>query len=193
MSAFSSKMLLVLLRLVVVVRTDFLHEPVVRPGEGYEDTDDLKRFGADPRGLGLGVLRVAGLSRVIQTGLGLLGAVRLLVLDPTVELGHHHHVFVLLGRRGARGLRSSQKGGNCIRNQNRVLGLGFVKSFPFYGFRRWHDTDRNVAQTGRVVTKVNAECPVNVVDDLPRHQEAEFDCFHVEVKVPPAQDLLGFL
>lgn len=50
-----SKVLLVLLRLKVVVRADFLHQPVFGAGEGDEDAYNLKRFGADPRSLGLGV------------------------------------------------------------------------------------------------------------------------------------------
>lgn len=56
MSQFqSSEVLLVLLCLKVVVRTDFLHQPVISAGKGDEDAYNLKGFGADPGCLGLGV------------------------------------------------------------------------------------------------------------------------------------------
>lgn len=51
----STKVLLVLLRLKVVIRTNFLHQPVVSAGEGDEDAYNLKGFGTDPGCLGLGV------------------------------------------------------------------------------------------------------------------------------------------
>lgn len=51
----SSEVLLVLLCLKVVVRTDFLHQPVIGASEGDEDAYDLKGFGTDPGCLGLSV------------------------------------------------------------------------------------------------------------------------------------------
>lgn len=68
----SAKLLLHLFSLEVVIGADLLHQPVICAKEGNEDTYDLERLGADPRCLGLGVFRVAGLPRVIQAGLGLL-------------------------------------------------------------------------------------------------------------------------
>lgn len=117
----SSEVLLVLLCLKVVVRTDFLHQPVIGAGEGDEDAYNLKGFGADPGGLGLGVFGVAGLPRVIHAGLGLLGPVGSLVFDPAVEFGHHHHVLLLLllvWRSRAGGLRWALVLGHQIRNQD---------------------------------------------------------------------------
>lgn len=51
----SEVLVLVLLCLKVVVRTDFLHQPIIGAGEGDEDAYNLKGFGADPGCLGLGV------------------------------------------------------------------------------------------------------------------------------------------
>lgn len=41
------------------------------------------------------------------------------------------------------------------------------------------------------MTEVDAERAVDVIHDFARHQEAELHCFHVEVEIAPAQDLLG--
>lgn len=51
----SSVVLLALLCLKVVVRTDFLQQSVISTREGDEDAYNLKGFGADPGCLGLGV------------------------------------------------------------------------------------------------------------------------------------------
>lgn len=110
-------MLLVWICLEVVVRADFLHQPVVGAGEGDEDADDLEGLGADPGGLGLRVFRVAGLSRVIHAGFGLLGPVGSLVLYATVEFGHHHHVplgFLVIRWRRAGGLRGAGELGGQV-------------------------------------------------------------------------------
>lgn len=74
-----------MLTLEVVVRTHFLHQLVVDAEERDEDADDLEGFGTEPGGVGLGVLREAGLRGVIQAGFRLLGSVGLLVLHPTVK------------------------------------------------------------------------------------------------------------
>lgn len=103
-------MLLVWICLKVVIWTDLLHQPVVRAREGDEDADHLKGLGTDPGCLGLCVFRVAGLSRVIHAGLGLLGPVGSLVLNAAVEFSHHHHVplvFLMFGGSGAGGLRGA--------------------------------------------------------------------------------------
>lgn len=41
------------------------------------------------------------------------------------------------------------------------------------------------------MAEVNGECPVDVVDDLPCHQQAELQGLDIEVEVAPAEDLLG--
>lgn len=41
------------------------------------------------------------------------------------------------------------------------------------------------------MAKVNSECPIDVVHNLPRHQQAELHGLDVEVEVSPAEDLLG--
>lgn len=107
----SSIVLLALLRLKVVVRTNFLHQSVISACEGDEDANNLKGFGADPGCLGLGVFRVAGLPRVVHAGLGLLRPVGSLVFDPAVKFSQHHDVMLLLllvQRGGAGGLRGTE-------------------------------------------------------------------------------------
>lgn len=192
-SLCSSEVLLVLLCLKVVIRTDLLHQPVVRAGEGDEDAYDLEGFGADPCCLGLRVFRVAGLPWIVHARLGLLGPVGSLVLDAAVELGHHHHVpliFLMLSRSGAGGRR-----GNQIWEQDRVfIGAAVdraIENLPAHCFGWRDDADGYVPQTGRVVPEVDAERSIDVVHDFSSHQEAELHGFHVEVEIPPAQDLLG--
>lgn len=193
-SSPSAEWLLVRLRLEVVIRAHLLHQPVICAKEGDEDTNNLERLGADPRSLGLGVFRVAGLPGVVHAGLGLLWPVGYLVVNTTVELSHHHGVMLLLllvRCAGAGGLGRS-KLRRQIRVQDWVLGVrSQLKHLPSYSFGWRDDTDRYVPQTGRVVAEVDAEGSIDVIHDFPCHQEAEFYRFHVEVKVPPAQDLLG--
>lgn len=50
--------------MVVVVRTDFLHQFVVQAVEVYIDTDDFERFGTEPRDMTVGLVLVAALRRV---------------------------------------------------------------------------------------------------------------------------------
>lgn len=193
----SSKMLLVLLGLEVVVRTNFLYQPVVCARECDEDAYNLEGFGTDPCSLGLGVFWVAGLARVVHAGLGFLGPVGSLVLDPTVEFTHHHHVlllFLLVGKGSARGLWRVLELGHHIWNQDWVFGVSAlscrVKNAPSYSFGRRDNADRYVSQTGWVMTEVDTERAVDVVHDFPRHQEAELHRLHIKVKITPAQNLL---
>ena len=137
----SSEVLLVLLCLKVVIRTNFLHQPVVRASEGDEDAYNLKRFGTDPSCLGLGVFGVAGLSWVIHAGFGLLGPVGSLVLYAAVEFGHHHHVpliFLLFRGSGAGGLRGARELGCQIWKQDRVFDVTAprcrIQDLPSYSF-----------------------------------------------------------
>lgn len=85
--------------------------------------------------------------------------------------------------------------GRQIRNQYRIFGVNalsrWIQNLPPYRFGGWDDADGYVPQTGRVVAEVDAERAVDVVDDFPRHQEAELHCLHVKVEIAPAQDLLS--
>lgn len=41
------------------------------------------------------------------------------------------------------------------------------------------------------MAEVNRECSVDVIDNLPCHQQAELHGFDIKVEVAPAEDLLG--
>lgn len=193
----SSKVLLVLLCLKVVVRADFLHQPVISARESNEDAYNLEGFGTDPGCLGLCVLWVAGLPRIIHARLGLLGPVGSLIFNPAVEFSHHHHflLMLLLIQWGGTSRMRWIKLGRRIWNQDWVFDVNtlsrWLKNLPSYGFGRRNDADGYVPQTGRVVPEVDTERAVDVVHNFPRHQEAELHCLHIEVKITPAQDLLG--
>lgn len=162
----------------VVVRTHLLNQLVIDAKEGDENADDFERLGAEPGGVGLGVLREAGLGRIVQAGLGFLGPVGFLVLHTAVK---GLCVFGVDG--GLVGLL----------DQDVLLGvhlLLLLEDLKLHHFGWRHDADGHVAQAGRVVSEVNRECSVDVVDDLPRHQQAELHGFDVKVEVAPAEDLL---
>lgn len=66
-----------------------------------------------------------------------------------------------------------------------------VEDLKLHNFGGWHNADRHVPKAGRVVAEVNGERAVDVVHDLPCHQQAELHGLDVEVEVSPAEDLLG--
>ncbi len=76
-----------------------------------------------------------------------------------------------------------------------LLGVGvqllLLEHLKLHHFGWWHDTDRHIPQAGRVVAEVNSERPIDVVHNLPCHQQAELHGLDVEVEVSPAEDLLG--
>lgn len=167
------------LTLEVVVRTHFLNQLVVDAEKRDEDADHLEGFGTEPGGVGLGVLCEAGLRGVVQAGFGLLGSVGFLVLHPTVK------GLCLFGVDG--GLLG-------LLDLDVLLGVGvqlLLENLKLHHFGRGHDTDRHVPQAGRVVAEVNGERPIDVVHNLPRHQQAELHGLDVEVEVSPTEDLLG--
>jgi len=161
--------------LEVVVGADLLDQLVVDAEEGDEDADDLEGLGAEPGSVALRVLGEAHLGGVVQAGLVLPCPVGLLVLHVAVEgLG-----WAPLGQGALLGGRAREwRGSRHQHLEAHCLGGG-------------HDADRDVSQAGGVVAEVDAEGPVDVVDDLPSHQQAELQCLDVEVEVAPAKDLLG--
>lgn len=76
-----------------------------------------------------------------------------------------------------------------------LLGVGMqmllLEDLKLHHFGWWHDADRHVPQAGRVVAKENSESTIDVVYNLPRHQQAELRSLDVEVEVSPAKDLFG--
>lgn len=167
-----------MLTLEVVVRTHFLNQLVINTKERDEDADHLEGFGTEPGSVGLGVLCKAGLRWIVQAGFGLLGPVGFLVLHMTVK------GLCLFGVDG---------GLVCLLDHDVLLGvqLLLLEDLKLHHFGWWHDTDRHVPQGGRVVAEVNCERPIDVVHNLPCHQQAELHGLDVEVEVSPAEDFLG--
>lgn len=168
------------LTLEVVVRTHFLNQLVIDAEERDEDADHLEGFGTEPGSVGLGVLCEAGLRWIVQAGFGLLGSVGFLILHPTVK------GLCLFGVDG--GLVGRL-------DLDVLLGVGvqllLLEDLKLHNFGWWHNTDRHVPQAGRVMAEVNSERPIDVVHNLPCHQQAELHGLDVEVEVSPAEDLLG--
>lgn len=119
----------------VVVRTHFLNQLVIDAKEGNENADHFERFGAEPGSVGLGVLREAGLGRVIQAGFRFLGPVGFLVLHAAVK-----------------GLCLSRVDGGLVGllDQDVLLGvhLLLLEDLKLHHFGRWHDADGHIAQAG---------------------------------------------
>lgn len=169
-----------MLTLEVVVRTHFLNQLVIDAKEGDEDADHLEGLSAQPGGIGLGVLCEAGLGWIVQAGLGLLGPVGFLELHATVK------GLCLFGVDGR--LLGLLDQGVLLAVQLLLLLLEDLELHHL----GWRDnTDRHVPQARGVVAEVNGERPIDVVDNLPRHQQAELQGLDVEVEVAPAEDLLG--
>lgn len=164
--------------LKVVVRTDLLNQLIIDAEEGDEDADDFEGFRAEPGGMRLGVFGEAGLGRVVQAGLRLLGAVRLFVLHATVE------GFDVFGVDG--GLVRLVK-----LDLWRVKRILLLENFKLDHLRRRNDAHRDVSQTGGVVAEVHGERSVHVVHDLARDEQAELQGLDVEVEIPPAEDFLS--
>lgn len=164
----------------VVVRAHFLNQLVIDAEKGNEDADHLEGLSAQPGGVGLGVLSEAGLGRIVLAGLGLLGPVGFLELHAAVK-------GLCLFRVDGRLL--------ALLHQGVLLALELLllllEDLELHHLGGRDNTDRDVAQAGGVVAEVNGERPVDVVDDLPRHQQAELHGLDVEVEVAPAEDLLG--
>lgn len=146
--------------MVVIVRAYLLHQFIVDTVKGDIDAYDFEGFRAQPGHMALRLLLVAHLGRVEAAQGSLLVAVRLLVLDATVE---RFGVFGL--QRGLLGdLKLHHPGGR-------------------------HQADRHVPQACGVVAEVNAKSAVAVVHDLPRDQQVEFNGLDVGVEVPPTKHL----
>lgn len=164
--------------LKVVVWTDLLNKLIIDAEEGDEDADDFEGFGAEPGGMRLGVFGEAGLGRVVQAGLRLLGAVRLFVLHATVE------GFDVFGVDG--GLVRLVK--LDFRMVKRIL---LWKNFKLDHLRWRNDAHRDVSQTRGVVAEIDGERSVDVVHDLPRDEQCELQALDVEVEIPPAEDFFS--
>ena len=146
--------------MVVVVRAYLLHQFIVYTVKGYIDAYDFEGFGAQPGHVALRLLLIAHLGRVEAAQRSLLVAVRLLVLDATVE------------RFGVFGLQ-----------------CGLLGDLELHHLGRRHQADRHVPQARGVVAEVNTKSAVPVVHDLPRDQQVEFDSLDVGVEVPPPEHL----
>lgn len=141
----------------VVVRTHFLNQLIIDAEERDEDADHLEGFGTEPGSVGLGVLREAGLRRIVQAGFGLLGSIGFLILHPAVK------GLCLLWVNG---------GLPALMDLDVLLSVGvhMLEDFKLHHFGGWHDTDRHVPQARRVVAEENSERPIDVIHNLPCHQ-----------------------
>lgn len=146
--------------MVVVVRTYLLHQFIVYTVKGYIDAYDFKGFRAQPGHVALRLLLIAHLGWVEVAQRSLLVAVRLLVLDATVE------------RFGFFGLQR-----------------GLLGDLKLHHLGGRHQAHRHVPQARGVVAEVNAKGAVPVVHNLPRDEQVEFDSLDVGVEVPPTEHL----
>lgn len=149
---------------VIVVRTDFLQQFVVSTEEVNVDADDFKGLGAEPGDVALRLFLEAHPAGVVGAKRRPLAPVGLLVLHPAVErLG----VFM--------DVQSFLLGDLEVHN----LGGG-------------HQAHRDVAEACGVVTEVDAERAIAVVDDLARDEQVELDCLNMGMEVTPTEHLLEF-
>lgn len=147
--------------MVIVVRADFLHQFVIYTVKGNVDANDLEGLGAQPGHVALRLLLVADLGRVKVAQGRLLRPVCFFILDATIER------FGLLGLQG------------------RLRG-----HFKLHHFGGGYQTHGNIAQARGVVSEINTEGSIAVVNNFPCDQEVEFHSFNVGMEVTPAKHFL---
>lgn len=149
--------------MVIVVGTDLLHKFIINTVKGNVNANDLEGLGAQPRYVALSLLLVADLGWVKVAQGGLLRPICFFILNATVER------FRLLGLQG------------------RLRG-----NFKFHDFGRGYQTHRNIAQACGIMSEINTEGSIAMVNNFPRDQEVEFNSFNVGMEVTPSKHFLKF-
>lgn len=151
------------LTMVIIIRTDLLHQFVIYAVKSNVNADNFKWFGTQPGDMALSLLLIADLWRVEIAQGSFFSAVCFFILDPAVE------------------------------------GLGFLglqcwlwRWFKLNHLGRWHQAYRNIAQTRGVMSEINTEGPIAVINDFPCDQEVELNSFDVRVEVAPSKHFLEF-
>lgn len=150
--------------MVVVVWADFLQQFVVGAEEVNVDADDFKGLGAEPGDVALRLFLVTHPACVMAAKGCPLAPVGLLVLHSAVE------------RLGVFGDFQS-----FLLADLKVDNLGGR-----------HQAHRHVAQTCGVVTEVDTECAIAVVNNLAFDEKVELDCLNVRMEVSPTKHFLEF-
>lgn len=150
--------------MVVVVRTDFLHQFVVQAVEVNIDADDLEGFRTEPRHVTEGLVLIAALRRVEPASRALLTFLHPLAFHSAVKHSGFH------------------------RAQNRLS----CRPVEFHLFGGRNQTDRDVSSAARVVLEVDAEGPVAVIHDLPFDEQVEARRLHGALEISPAKHFLSF-
>lgn len=149
--------------MVIVVRTDLLHKFIINTVKGNVNANDLEGFGAQPRHVALSLLLVADLWWVKVAQGGLLRPICFFILNATVER------FGFLGLQG------------------RLRG-----HFKFHHFGGGYQTHWNIAQACWIVSEINTEGSISMVNNFPRDEEVEFNSFDVRMEVTPSKHFLKF-
>lgn len=151
------------LTMVIIIRTDLLHQFVIYAVKSNVNADNFKWFGTQPGDMALSLLLIADLWRVEIAQGSFFSAVCFFILDAAVE------------------------------------GLGFLglqcwlwRWFKLNHLGRWHQAYRNISQTRGVMSEINTEGPIAVINDFPCDQEVELNSFDVRVEVAPSKHFLEF-
>lgn len=128
--------------MVIVVRADFLQQFVVSTEEVNVDADDFKGLGAEPGNVALRLFLETHSACVMAAKGCPLAAVGLLVLHSAVK---------------------------------RLGVFGDVQGFLLADLKvdnlgGWHQAHRHIAKACGVVTEVDAECAIAMVDNLARDE-----------------------
>lgn len=113
--------------------------------------------------MALSLLLVADLGRVKVAQRSLLRPICFFILNATIER------FGFLGLQG------------------RLWG-----NFKFHHFGGGYQTHGNVAQACGIMSEINTEGSISMVNNFPRDEEVEFDSFNVGVEVAPSKHFLKF-
>lgn len=151
------------LAMVIIIRTDLLHQFVIYAVKSDVNADNFEWFRTQPGDMALGLLLIADLWGVEVAQGSFFSTICFFILDAAIE------------------------------------GLGFLglqswlwRRFEFDHLGRWHQAHRNVSETCGVMSEINTEGAVAVINDFPRDQEIQFNSFDVGVEVAPSKHLLEF-
>lgn len=162
---------------VVVVWAHLLHQLVVSAVEGDEDADHFEGFGAQPGHVALGLLLRAALRGVVGTQWVPGAFLHLFVLHPTVEqlgfFGLQGRLLLLL----------------LVMVVVLLVRLVDLELHSLGGRNKSHG---NVALTGWIVSKVDAEGAVTVIHNFACDEEVQLHCLDVRMEIAPAEHLLKF-
>lgn len=157
---------------VVVVRTNLLHQLVVSAVEGDEDADDFEGLGAQPGHMALGLLLGAALRGVVGTQWVPGALLHLFILHSAVEqlgfLGLQSRLLLLV----------------------MVVEVLVLLDLKLHGLCGRNEPHGNIALTRWVVPEVDTESAIPMIHNFTGDEKVQLHRFNVGMEITPTKHLL---